>query len=138
MTIWDKSHILIVERQMEREPMEIIFYELPDGSAPAADFIRSLEPKMEAKMLRMIDLLEKYGGDLREPYSKTLGDGIFELRAQMGNNITRVLYFFFIGNRAVLTNGFTKKSQQTPPGEIDQAKRYRQDYQTKEATRHGL
>lgn len=118
--------------------MEIIFYELPDGSAPAADFIRSLEPKMEAKMLRMIDLLEKYGGDLREPYSKTLGDGIFELRAQMGNNITRVLYFFFIGNRAVLTNGFTKKSQQTPPGEIDRAKRYRQDYQTKEATRHGL
>lgn len=66
---------------------------------------------------------------MREPYSKPLGDGIFELRAQMGNNITRVLYFFFIGDKAILTHGFIKKSQKTPPGEIDRAKHYRTDYQ---------
>ncbi len=45
-------------------------------------------------------------------------DGIFELRAQQGSDITRVLYFFQIGNKAYLTNGFTKKTQKTPPSEI--------------------
>lgn len=108
--------------------MKIEFYERPDGSNPAADFIRSLDAKMEAKVIRIIELLEDYGGSLREPYSKPLGDGIYELRAQQGNNITRVLYFFFIGNKAILTNGFTKKAQKTPPGEIKTAKTYREDY----------
>ncbi|MCD7858580.1 MAG: type II toxin-antitoxin system RelE/ParE family toxin [Firmicutes bacterium] len=109
--------------------MTVEFYELPDGSRPAAEFLQSLAPKMEAKMLRTIELLEEYGGELREPYSKPLGDGIFELRAKVGNNITRVLYFFFIGNRVILTHGFIKKSQKTPAGEIERAKRYRSDYQ---------
>ena len=42
--------------------------------------------------------------------------------------IERVLYFFFTGNKAILTNGFTKKQQKTPPGEIQLAKDRRTDY----------
>lgn len=56
------------------------------------------------------------------PYSENIGDGIFELRSIVGNNITRVLYFFMEGNTAILTNGFTKKTQKTPVGEIEKAK----------------
>ena len=84
---------------------------------------------MKAKVLRTIDLLENNGPHLREPYSKSLGDGIFELRIKQGNDITRVLYFFFIGNKAILTNGFIKKSQKTPKNVIETAKKYREDYQ---------
>lgn len=108
--------------------MIIEFYDLPDGSSPVADFIRSLDPKLESKTLRTIDMLKDYGTDLREPYSKALGDGIYELRSKQGSNITRVLYFFFVGDKAILTNGFIKKSAKTPPGEVDKAKRYRRDY----------
>ena len=75
-----------------------------------------------------IELL-KYGGyQLREPYSKSLDDGILELRAKSGNNIFRVLYFFVVGNTAVLTNGFIKKTAKTPKTEIERAKQYRADY----------
>ena len=44
----------------------------------------------------------------REPYSKPLENGIFEFRSKQGSDITRVLYFFFftVGKKAVLTNGF--------------------------------
>ncbi|WP_330654959.1 hypothetical protein [Anaerotignum sp. MSJ-24] len=35
----------------------------------------------------MIDILEQYGNQLREPYSKSLDDGIFELRAKVGSDI---------------------------------------------------
>lgn len=44
------------------------------------------------------------------PYSEHLVDGIFELRAQSGSNISRILYFFVIGRKIVLTNGFVKKN----------------------------
>jgi len=83
---------------------------------------------MRAKLLMDIDLLEENGPLLREPYSKPIGDGIFELRARAGTNISRVLYFFVVGQRAVLTNGFIKKTQKTPEKEIELAKKYRKDY----------
>ena len=65
--------------------MNIDFYVTESGKCPVEEFIKSLEPKMYAKVLRTIDLLETNGMDLREPYSKA------------------------IGNTAVLTNGFVKK-----------------------------
>ena len=76
-----------------------------------------------------VDLLEMNGPLLREPYSKPLENGIFELRAKQGSDITRVLYFFIVGKKAVLTNGFIKKSQKTPKAEKELAKKYKADYE---------
>ena len=59
--------------------------------------------------------------------------GIFELRAKVGTDISRVLYFFYYEGRIVLTHGFIKKTQRTPAGEIEKAKNYRRDY----IERHG-
>ena len=39
-----------------------------------------------------------------------------------------VLYFFYYEGTIVLTNGFVKKTQKTPPGEIALAKERRADY----------
>ena len=44
------------------------------------------------------------------------------------DNVSRVLYFFYVDQRIVLTNGFIKKTQKTPPQEIEKAKKYRADY----------
>ena len=87
---------------------------------------------MRAKMLREIGLLAANGPDLREPDSKNIGDGIFELRAKVGSDISRVLYFFFVGRRAILTNGFIKKTTKTPSGEKEKALRYRAEYLSRE------
>lgn len=114
------------------QSFEVIFYEKGDGTEPVKDFLLSLDIKMRAKMTRMIALLEMYGVSLRMPYSEFLDDGSFELRAQVGSDISRVLYFFVVGQRIILTNGFIKKSQKTPPAEIQRAKRYREDYLSKD------
>lgn len=66
--------------------------------------------------------------NLREPFSKPIKNGIFELRAQVGNDISRVLYFFYIGKKVILTNGFIKKTQKTPQKEIELALKYKNDY----------
>lgn len=108
--------------------IQTILYDLPNGTYPAQEFIDSLDLKMQAKMLRMISMLQENGTDLRMPYSEHLEDGIFELRAKVGSNISHVMYFFFDGGKAILTHGFIKKTQKTPPAEIDKAKRYRKEY----------
>lgn len=108
---------------------EIIFYETEDEKCPVQEFLDSLEPNLLAKTLRTIDLLETNGALLREPYSKLLEDGIFELRTKQGSDITRVLYFFVVGQKAVLTNGFVKKTQKTPNAEKNLAKKYKADYE---------
>lgn len=112
---------------------EIILYDDKGGRCPVQEFLDSLEPKLLAKTLRTIDLLEMNGPLLREPYSKPLENGIFELRSEQGSDITRVLYFFIIGKKAVLTNGFVKKTQKTPNEEKELAKKYKADYER----RHG-
>ena len=108
--------------------LEVEFYDLPNGKEPAKDFLLSLEPKMRAKMLWTIQLLQENGTALRMPYSESLEDGIFELLAKVGSDISRVLYFFFVGDKAILTNGFVKKTQKTPEAEKDKAKKYRAEY----------
>ena len=107
---------------------EIRFYEKADGTRPAEEFLNALDKPMRIKMVKMISLLGELGFNLREPYSKPIDDGIFELRAQVGNNISRILYFFVIGKRVILINGFIKKTQKTPQKEIELAKKYRKDY----------
>ena len=107
---------------------EIRFYEKADGTRPAEEFLNALDKPMRIKMVKMISLLGELGFNLREPYSKPIDDGIFELRAQVGNKISRILYFFVIGKRVILINGFIKKTQKTPQKEIELAKKYRKDY----------
>ena len=72
---------------------KIEFYEADSGNKPVEEFLDSLDVKMNAKMVRLLELLEEKGNELREPYSKHLEDGIFELRASQSNNISR-LYIF--------------------------------------------
>ena len=109
--------------------ISVIFYETEDGKCPVEEFIGGLDKKMQAKVLRTVDLLEANGSDLRAPHSESLGNGVFELRIKQGSDISRVLYFFFVGNLAILTNGFVKKTQKTPPGELALAKKYKADYE---------
>lgn len=92
------------------EEFEIIFYETADGKCPVTDFIDSLPKKMREKIFKSIDILKIKGNSLREPYSKQLEDGIFELRCKVGTDITRTLYFFYVCKKIIMTNGFTKKN----------------------------
>ena len=107
---------------------EVEFYEKENGNQPVREFIISQEKKMIAKILDMINLLQDNGYQLREPYSKALEDGLFELRIKSGSNISRIIYFFYVNRRIILTNGFVKKTQKIPRIEIDKAIRYRDDY----------
>lgn len=86
------------------------FYEKENGEIPVEEFLLSLNPKMRAKLVGIVQILEEKGNLLREPYSKHLEDGIFEIRGKVGSDISRVLYFFYYEGKIILTNGFVKKT----------------------------
>ena len=105
------------------QEFEIVFYKNDKGEKPVEDFLDSLNDKMRAKMLLSIRIVREKGYQTRMPYSEELEDGIFELRAKVGSDISRVLYFFVVGRKIILTNGFIKKTQKTPKSEIELAKK---------------
>lgn len=107
---------------------EVEFYETETGSSPALEFLDSLEPKVRAKFVSLLELLESNGNRLRKPYSEHIDDEIFELRCKQGSNIYRIMYFFYYQGKIIMTNGFIKKTQKTPKNIIALAKRYREDY----------
>ena len=106
----------------------LTFYETHSGGCPVADFIKDLQPKLKAKALHDLDLLAEFGNQLSMPYSKAMGNGLFELRITQSNNTARIFYFFIQGENIILTNGFIKKTQKTPSKELAKALEYKQDY----------
>lgn len=70
-----------------------------------------MDLKLKAKVVTDLHLLEELGNLAREPLSKPLDDGIFELRTIEGGNIVRILYFFDRDKIIVATNGFVKKRE---------------------------
>ena len=108
---------------------QVEFYTTETGSEPVKDFLDNLDLKMRAKALRELTILQDKGNTLREPHSKYIGNGIFELRIKFASNISRIFYFFYVNNKIILTNGFIKKQQKTPPSEIEKAMKYKKSYE---------
>ena len=116
---------------LRRSMFAVDYYEEERGRRPVEEFIDSLDVRMRATVFGRLALLEEHGQRLGMPFSRHLEDGIYELRTPQGSNITRVLYFFVVGERAILTHSFVKKAQKTPVREIERAKRARDDWKAR-------
>lgn len=93
------------------------------------DFFKAQTQKVRDKIIKILDLIEQ---EERIPstYLKYIEgtNGLFEVRVQLGNNIFRI-FCFFDGNKfVILLTGFQKKTQKTPPTEIDRAIRLMNEY----------
>lgn len=103
----------------------IEYVELPAGRIPAREFIDSLDDKAAARVDAFIERLRVYGHRMEGKFVKKLTGEIFELRVKQFDRIFRILFFYQPGMLIVLTSGFQKKTQETPPGEITRAERLR-------------
>lgn len=103
----------------------IEYVELPNGRTPAREFVDSLDDKAAARIDAFIERLRVYGNRMQGKFVKKLREGIFELRIKEFDRIFRVLFFYQPGMLIVITSGFQKKTQETPPGEIVRAQQLR-------------
>lgn len=86
---------------------------------------------MKAKIVWTFDLIEEIE-KVPEIYLKHLEntEGLYKLRVQQGSDIFRIFCFFDQGQLVVLANGFQKKTQKTPKGEIDKALKIKKEYES--------
>lgn len=110
------------------------FYETDNGDQPVKDYLLSLPSKERALVVKDIKILELKGNTIREPKSKIVDrkERIFELRSKTNSGTSRIFYFFFSGNKLILTNGFLKKTKKTPKKELEKAINFKHDYERRQ------
>ena len=88
-----------------------------------------MPPKMQARMLKLLELMEKHGANLGPPHTKAMGGGLFEIRVKAADGIGRGLFCYLKGTHVYVLHAFIKKSQKTPNAELELARQRQQEVQ---------
>ncbi|UUZ68383.1 type II toxin-antitoxin system RelE/ParE family toxin [Polaromonas sp. P2-4] len=83
--------------------------------------IFELPDTLAARYIVLTRRMVALGPNLGEPYTKTFGDGLFELRLKGAEGIARVFFCTLVGKRIVMLHSFVKKTDRTPLRERDVA-----------------
>jgi phage-related protein len=85
--------------------------------------IAALPVGIRASYVRLTEMLEEFGLDLRMPHSRAMGGGLFELRPKGREGIARVFYCTQVGKRIIVLHSFIKKTNETPKRELGIARK---------------
>jgi phage-related protein len=109
------------------------FYETEAGACPVREFLDKLKTTDPGDFAAVIAGLAKLRNRKyhREPLSKPLGDGLFELR-HVGKLNTRILWFFMKNQRIIAVHGIRNKGQTIPSRDIDTARERMRERQKRE------
>jgi phage-related protein len=109
---------------------EVEFYETVSGRSPVHEFLLELKASDLGDFAAVAAGLEKLKNRQyhREPLSKSLGSGLFELR-HVGKLNTRILWFFMKGRRIIAVHGIRNKGQPIPARDLDTARERMRDWQ---------
>jgi len=114
----------------------INFYRTYNGDCPVEEFLDSLTGKQAQKVAWVLRLIEDFNRVPIQYLKKLINtEDLWEIRVQLGHNSFRLLGFFDGENLLILTSGFAKKTQKTPPQEIALATKRKQDYLARKAKR---
>lgn len=86
------------------------------------DAIVGMSPKIQARMLRLLELMEEHGANLGAPHTTPMGNGLFEIRAKAKGGIGRALFCYMKGERVYILHAFVKKARKTPKKDLDLAR----------------
>lgn len=93
--------------------------------------ILNMPPKIQARMIKLLELIEKHGANLGAPHTEPMGEGLFESRAKAQEGIGRSLFCYMKGRHIVVLHAFIKKSSKTPKSDLDLAKHRKAEVERK-------
>jgi phage-related protein len=106
------------------------FYESSGGSSPVQEFLDDLKQSdpddFAAVLAGLVKLRNRQNH--REPLTKALGRGLFELR-HVGKLNTRVLWFFVKGRRIIAVHCIRNKGRAIAARDLDTASDRMRDWQ---------
>ena len=80
--------------------------------------INALPAGFVARFIRYAERMETYGPNLGMPHTRSMGDGLFELRLKAAEGIARILFCTMVERQIVVLHQFVKKSDKTPKREL--------------------
>ncbi|HSX15284.1 MAG TPA: type II toxin-antitoxin system RelE/ParE family toxin [Candidatus Saccharimonadales bacterium] len=81
-------------------------------------FVRKQGEATISKIMRLFDLLELHGPQLGMPYSRYLGEGLYELRIRARNEV-RIFYICqTAAKELVMLHAFNKRTQKLPAKDL--------------------
>ena len=99
-------------------------------NAAVDEEIRALPADMQARLLRFADIIEQAGFEaLPRDSVRHLEGKLWELRMTGRDGIARAIYVTAAGRRVVVVRVFIKKTQKTPPRELEIARQRAKDVQ---------
>lgn len=96
---------------------DILFYGKVDQE------LAEMPPKIQARIIRLMELMEKHGANLGEPHTKALGDELFEIRAKAKEGIGRGIFCYAQGKKIIILHVFVKKDQKIPKKDLELARK---------------
>jgi phage-related protein len=83
----------------------------------------SLPRELLAEFYAMKKIMEEKGPNLGMPFTKAMGNGLFEMRLRDKDGVARIFYCTIEQNEIVLLHSFIKKTQKTPNHELQLARK---------------
>lgn len=84
-------------------------------------FVLKLPAGISAKYFHLTDLMLEFGANLGMPHTKSMSNGLYELRVKGKEGIARVFYCTKVNYRIIMLHAFIKKTQKTPSKELHKA-----------------
>lgn len=112
--------IIFYKDVADRSPIEVFILELGKSNRPLVAKTRQAIEKLRNKAYH------------KEPLSKHLEAGLWELRVKSGTDTLRIIYTFEKGQIVILLHIFIKKQQKTPPGDLEMARKRLKEIKAKE------
>ena len=106
----------------KNEPiLDVVFYRTDAGNEPVREWLKGL-PREDRRTIGEDIKTAQYGWPLGMPLIRKMERNLWEFRSNISSGIARVL-FTVKGAMMILLHGFVKKSQKTPPAELNTARR---------------
>ena len=104
---------------------EILYY-----NENVQDLINDWPVGIRAFYARVTERMMIFGPNLGMPFTRSMGKGLFEIRARGKEGIGRAFFCTIVDQRIIILHTFIKKSQKTPKKELDIARRRMNDVKT--------
>ena len=82
---------------------------------------------IRAMYARITERMQGFGPYLGMPFTRPMGDGLFEIRAKGDEGIGRAFFCTTAGHRILILHAFIKKTQKTPRRDLALARRRLQE-----------
>ena len=135
VAVWSRKYHFGLESQrgiqqdtLLRMKRTVVLYETESGARPAAKFLRKQTTQVRDAIIAGFKHIENDTGADHLFKKMTGTTDLWEIRIKYDKNIFRLLCFFDGAAIVVVTNGFQKKTQKTPPQEIRTAETRKKDY----------